>query len=318
MPFLSVCFRDASGALDSRIGKACRHVRFQSRYKSNNRRRLALRALGLALLFGGVGGMAHAASPCDTGPRDAAQSNAKSLTAMVWSPFGRMETGWDIYEPQVAEELGTTCPGDSPGFAVALAAWQKKHERDATGIMDPATFAAMKSVWQLRRSFALTSRVACPPAPDEAGLALALPAESYDHKKIQLQSDALAAYRRMIGAARGELPALAANPPLLTIFSGYRSPAYDAARCLREKNCQGLTRAVCSAHRTGYAMDLYLGAAPGLAPDSTDDANRLYLSRTDAYRWLVHNAARFGFVNYAFEPWHWEWTGEMAGPPKPG
>ena len=32
-----------------------------------------------------------------------------------------------------------------------------------------------------------------------------------------------------------------------------------------------------------------------------------------AYRWLVANADRFGFVNYPFEPWHWEWTGE---PPK--
>jgi LAS superfamily LD-carboxypeptidase LdcB len=29
-----------------------------------------------------------------------------------------------------------------------------------------------------------------------------------------------------------------------------------------------------------------------------------------AYRWLVSNARRYGFINYAFEPWHWEWTGE--------
>jgi LAS superfamily LD-carboxypeptidase LdcB len=29
-----------------------------------------------------------------------------------------------------------------------------------------------------------------------------------------------------------------------------------------------------------------------------------------AFRWLVANAYRHGFVNYAFEPWHWEWTGE--------
>ena len=33
-------------------------------------------------------------------------------------------------------------------------------------------------------------------------------------------------------------------------------------------------------------------------------------SRTAVYRWMVANAARFGFVNYPFEPWHWEWTGE--------
>ena len=34
------------------------------------------------------------------------------------------------------------------------------------------------------------------------------------------------------------------------------------------------------------------------------------MSRTPAYRWLVANADRFGFVPYPFEPWHWEWTGE--------
>ncbi len=32
--------------------------------------------------------------------------------------------------------------------------------------------------------------------------------------------------------------------------------------------------------------------------------------QTPAYRWLLANARRFGFVNYVFEPWHWEWTGE--------
>jgi LAS superfamily LD-carboxypeptidase LdcB len=57
-------------------------------------------------------------------------------------------------------------------------------------------------------------------------------------------------------------------------------------------------------------MDLDLGAASGFGPDSTDDANRLFISRGAAYRWMVANAGRFGFVNYPFEPWHWEWTGE--------
>ena len=50
--------------------------------------------------------------------------------------------------------------------------------------------------------------------------------------------------------------------------------------------------------------------APGYPPESSDDANRLYESRTPAYLWLVANAGRFGFVSYPFEPWHWEWTGE--------
>jgi LAS superfamily LD-carboxypeptidase LdcB len=57
-------------------------------------------------------------------------------------------------------------------------------------------------------------------------------------------------------------------------------------------------------------MDLYVGQAPGFGPDSSADPNRLYMTRTPTYRWLVANAHRFGFVNYPFEPWHWEWTGE--------
>ena len=114
----------------------------------------------------------------------------------------------------------------------------------------------------------------------------------------------------MVAAARAEQPALTGRPDLLTVFSGYRSPEHDAARCAIEGNCQGVVRAACSAHRTGLAMDLTLDTAPGYRVDSTDDVNRLAMSRGLAYRWLVANAARFGFVNYGFEPWHWEWTGE--------
>ena len=63
-------------------------------------------------------------------------------------------------------------------------------------------------------------------------------------------------------------------------------------------------------HRTGLAFDFVLGNGPGDALFSTSPANRLALSQTPAYRWLVANADRFGFVNYPYEPWHWEWTGE--------
>jgi hypothetical protein len=228
---------------------------------------------------------------------------------MAWSPLGRQENGWEIYASLIAQETGTGCPAASPGFSVALASWQAKHNRTATGILDPATFTVMKQLWQERRPFVALSHVACPSAPDEGTLVTARPDESYEGKVIMLRPTALAAYRKMVAAARAELLAAAEDRQLLTIFSGYRSPAYDAARCMREKNCQGLVRATCSAHRTGLAMDLYLGAAPGFAPDSSADANRLYLSRSPTYRWLVFNAWRFGFVNYVFEPWHWEWTG---------
>ena len=100
------------------------------------------------------------------------------------------------------------------------------------------------------------------------------------------------------------------RPALFQVFSAFRSPARDAARCEVDRNCQGLVRAACSAHRTGLALDLVLDTAPGLAVDSSADANRLAMARGFAYRWLLAHAGGFGFVNYAFEPWHWEWTGE--------
>ena len=77
----------------------------------------------------------------------------------------------------------------------------------------------------------------------------------------------------------------------------------------------GVRRAACSAHRTGLALDLVLD---GVRPvDSTAQDDRLRLSRSPAYRWLLSNARRFGFVNYPFEPWHWEWTGEPVQSARP-
>jgi D-alanyl-D-alanine carboxypeptidase len=121
-----------------------------------------------------------------------------------------------------------------------------------------------------------------------------------------LKPEALAAYRRMAAARKPRL--IPTNSDLFVIFSGYRDPDADAARCAKENNCESGARAICSAHRTGLALDINLGAAPGSRVDSSDDANWLYLSRTKLYRWMVKKGRQFGFVNYPFEPWHWEFV----------
>lgn len=178
--------------------------------------------------------------------------------------------------------------------------------------MDEPTLRAFDVTWLQRRPFlAATAHGQCPAPPAPGDLVAAASGEGYLGKPIQLRPATLAAYRSMAAAARAETPAIAADPRLLTIVSGYRDPAADMADCTLKGDCDTPARAgTCSAHRTGLAMDLYLGAAPGSAPTSSDDANRLYESRTPAYLWLVANAARFGFTPYPFEPWHWEWTGE--------
>jgi hypothetical protein len=268
-------------------------------------------ASSATLDFPGVDPMFGAETGCggESPYAPAAAVNAISQTTLPLQPFGRPELGWAVYAPAIAREAGTACAADTPGFAAALARWQFAHGLTPHGAVDPPTFEAMKATWQARRPFVgVRAKGICPDPPTV--LVALTPAESRADKIVQLRPGALDALRRMVAAARAEVPEIAANPDLLTAFSGYRDPADDAARCAAEQNCQGLVRAECSAHRTGLAVDLILGSAPGLLADSSDDANRLYQSRTPAYRWLVANAARFGFVNYVFEPWHWEWTGE--------
>ncbi len=237
--------------------------------------------------------------------------NEASLYSAPENLFGRPEVGWAVYAPKVAQTAGATRSADTAAFARAAARWQGAHGLPATGEVDAATLTAMKGEWQSARPFvALRARGVCPDAPPAVALATLRPEESDGGRPLLLRRGALEAYRRMVRFGRRTEPALKTRPDLLRVFSAYRSPARDAERCAEEHNCQGVVRAACSAHRTGLALDLVLETAPGLAVDSSVDANRLAMARSFAYRWLLADAGRFGFVNYGFEPWHWEWTGE--------
>ena len=246
---------------------------------------------------------------CAVGPALDAARNLASFETLPVAPFRRPEIGWAIYEAWIKADIGTSCSAATPAFAGALARFRAHHALGPGGVMDAPTLAAFSQFWAARRQFVRISKIACPAPPAGSSLATALPAESYGGKVIRLRPGALTAYRRLYAAARAA-GVTAGNRNLLTIFSGFRDPAADATRCATEGNCQGVSRASCSAHLTGLAMDLTLGTAPGHTVDSADDVNRHYMSYTPAYRWLVANAKSFGFVNYVFEPWHWEWTGE--------
>jgi hypothetical protein len=238
----------------------------------------------------------------------AAAANQASLYTLVWSPFGKPETGWATYAPLVGHEIGSRCAADTAGFAASYAAWQKRQGLPTDGIVKPGDFDKLRDALALRRPFVQqTAKGLCPAAPDEATLVSASPQEAYGGKTVQLRPGALAAYRKMVAAARAA--GIGARPPALQLLSGYRGPTEEASRC-SDGGCNKLTRASCSAHRTGLAIDLYLEPAAGADPTSSDDANRRHMAATAEYRWLVANASRFGFLPYAYEPWHWEWTGE--------
>ena len=241
----------------------------------------------------------------------AAARNAASLHTLPLDLFGRPETGWAIYAPRVEQTVGVRADPASPAFAAAVTRWRVAHAMGDTGVIDATLLSAMKQGWQAERPFlALRAQGVCPAPPPAEALAWTLPAESHGGRPVQLRTGTLAAWRALVSEARRDQRALAARPELLTVFSGYRSPEHDAERCATEGNCQGVVRAACSAHRTGLTLDVVLDTAPGYPVDSTADVNRQAMADGLAYRWLVANARRFGFVNYAFEPWHWEWTGE--------
>ena len=264
-------------------------------------------------ILGLVAGLLTVCGSCATSPPapSVAARNAANLRVLPIDLFGRPETGWAVYAPKVGWTLGTSAGVDSAAFAAAVVRWRLAHGLSGAGDVDDALLQAMKHVWQAQRPF-VRARAAgvcpAPPAPEALGEVAAQ--DSYAGRPLLARLGALDAYRRMVQAARGETPALAARPELLQIFSAYRSPEWDAARCATERNCQGVVRAACSAHRTGLALDLVLDTAPGFPVDSSADANRLEMVRGRAYRWMLANAGRYGFVNYVFEPWHWEWTGE--------
>lgn len=238
-------------------------------------------------------------------------ANAISVYSLEWAPFGPSESGWETYLPLIQKELGTDCSPSTQDFAAALAIFQGRHALIPTGQFDQATFQVFRGLWQERRPFVMARlRDECPDPPPLRELGyLEAPEEHADRLTRLLRRDVLEAYRRMVAAARAEVPAVAADPELLQIFSGFRDPEADAARCAAQGNCDGLRRAVCSPHRTGTAVDLYVGQAPGLGVDNTSADSRRHMAQGPTYRWLVANAGRFGFVPYVFEPWHWEWVG---------
>jgi hypothetical protein len=109
--------------------------------------------------------------------------------------------------------------------------------------------------------------------------------------------------------AAAEADGIPAN--LLTITSGYRSVAHQkrlwAAALVKYGSPQAARKWVAppggSPHHTGRAIDLWLGTR-------NSSTNIAALRATLPYKWLVCNAARFGFFPYANEPWHWEFNPE--------
>ena len=128
-------------------------------------------------------------------------------------------------------------------------------------------------------------------------------------REYLLVPSAAAAWRALRAAAE-------ADGVALKIISAFRSVDRQA-EIVREKIAHGLTLGAIfaasappgySEHHTGRAVDVGTPGARALEED---------FEETPAFRWLVANAGRFGFVlsfprdnphGYVYEPWHWRYT----------
>ena len=240
----------------------------------------------------------------------AADRNAQLRRSLSWVFGGKGQTGWEIYVPLIAHAIGVDAEADSPEFAAALSKWQGRNALQPTGILGTDTLQALIRFWQ-------GQRLGHSSAPAEGSLLSAPISEFFDLSRdpglLQLERRAYAAYKQMIAAAARDLGTalkfsktgeLAEGEKFLRIVSAYRSPAYQEALRRKEPNAGRGALAKFSAHATGQALDLYVGGEPV----TTKDHNRLLQVQTPAYKWLVKNANRFGFYNYFYEPWHWEYV----------
>lgn len=132
-----------------------------------------------------------------------------------------------------------------------------------------------------------------------------------------LRAEAAAAWREMRDAYHAERRP--DDLELLRLTSGYHPDARQkelwlAELAKQERQHPGASKAELenlasqwvaqpggSAHRSGRALDLYLGGVNA-------SYNVKSLRDTEAYQWLYAHACEYGFYLYNDEPWHWEYN----------
>jgi uncharacterized protein YcbK (DUF882 family) len=255
-----------------------------------------------------AGAATAAASPFGA----AALRNTELQDNLSWAFGGKSQRGWRLYAPLVGGLIGAEGDQTTGGFAAQLLRWQQQRGVAANGILDNSTWSQMIADWQANRIKDHTY-----PTPDE--LVTIPTTECYDPSRAEelrkVERQTYAAYKQMIAAAAADSSlglqvtrdgALADSEKYFKVVSAFRSREYQAQLRAQSPNSGRAGLAVNSPHFTGRALDLYVGGEPV----STKDDNRAIQTQTKAYRWLVKNAARFGFRPYFYEPWHWEYVGK--------
>ena len=239
----------------------------------------------------------------------AAERNAILSNELSWTFGGKLQRGWYLYNLLIARTLKTDDDPGSSDFAGALSVWQKTTGLSPTGVLDEESLLALVMQWQNNR---LKNRSLA--APDQ--LLTAPSSDFYDPEREeelrQVERNTYAAYKRMVTAAladptlklaRTASGELAPGEKYFKIISAFRTPEYQQRLRRESPNAGSAGLAMNSPHFTGKALDIYVGGDPV----DTKDFNRALQVNTPAYKWLAHNAERFGFRPYFYEPWHWEY-----------
>jgi zinc D-Ala-D-Ala carboxypeptidase len=242
---------------------------------------------------------------------EAVAENALLRNDLSWSFGSKAQHGWYLYDLLIGQTLNLVPDASTDDFAGALATWQKQKSINASGILDEKSLMALVSQWQSNRLKDKT-----PATPDQ--LMTAPPSDFYDPQRLaelrQVEQKTYAAYKRMLAAAIADPDLhlahtspdeLAPGEKFFRIVSAFRSREYQEHLRQQSPNAGSAGLAMNSPHFTGRALDLYVGGDPV----DTKDSNRAIQVNTAAYKWLVRNAARFGFRPYFYEPWHWEYVG---------
>lgn len=248
----------------------------------------------------------------------AAERNTVLKYELSWAFGGKQQRGWYLYTPLIARLLEAEGEAAGSDFASALSRWQTAAGMRPSGVLDDETLYRMVSTWQGARlknkEYATPDRLLQAPASD-----------FYDPTRAdglrQVERETYAAYKRMVAAAAADPSSglkvtaageLAPEEKFLKIISSFRSREHQASLRAQSPGSGRAGLAVNSPHFTGRALDLYVGGEPV----ETRDSNRAIQVQTRAYRWLVANAERFGFRPYYYEPWHWEYVGEVSAASK--
>ena len=241
--------------------------------------------------------------------KTAAATNAGLKNSLKWTFGKKQQTGWYLYIPLIQHTIKTDSDADSTAFALALSVWQNENSITPNGTLDAETLSALIKFWQSRRLPKIFEA-------DEKLLFNAPIVDFFDPTRdvnlLNVERETYNAYKKMCAAAAEDLGlkfengTLTGDDNFLKIISAHRSRAYQEQLRKKEPNAGRAQLAFTSPHFTGRALDIYVGGKPV----TTKDPNRAIQVKTKAYQWLVKNAEKFGFYNYFYEPWHWEYVRE--------